>query len=146
MFDSTKKLKEIVIEGLQVVMSDMKNLSRTYSPDEKPKFYVGDQIEFDILLENEHDFSLQDLEITIHEMEAVSFAESPIVVHCEHLDGQSEKKIKTIKGTIVADPDDALTPWVMQDYVCRVTIAGNFDLPRLEFHDEELTFAYIKSE
>ena len=146
MTDSTKQIKEIVLEGLQVVMNDLKNLSRAYSTDEKPKFYVGDEITFDILLRNEHAFPLHDLDITIHEMKAISFAESPIVVHCEHLADQSEKKIKTIEGTIVADPDDALTPWVMQDYVCRVTIRGNFDLPPLDFHDEELTFAYIKSE
>jgi hypothetical protein len=122
MIDSMEKLKEIVGEDLQVVISDTKNLSRTYSDKLKPNLQIGDQIEFDILLRNEHSFPLHDLDITIHEMEAVSFAESPFLCHCEHLAGQSEIKIKAMRGTIVADPDDALTPWAIQDYVCHVTI------------------------
>ena len=147
MANTTRKLQEIVVDGLQVVVHDLKNLSRTQAEDELPrKYYVGDEIEFDILLRNEHSFPLYGLDVAIHQVEAVTFAENPMLCHCEHLAAQSEEKITTVKGTIVANPDDALTPWVIQDYLCRVTINGKFDLPPLEFHDEELKFAYIQSQ
>ena len=55
---------------------------------------------------------MYDLYITIHEVETITSAESPIESHCEHTVGQSEEKIKAIEVTVVADPDDALKPWV----------------------------------
>ena len=137
------KKKEVARE-LLVSLSELKNLSREMEEGKAPKFYVGDGIEFDVMLKNMNPFPLRELDVTIHQVEAVEFDESPIAERINNLAGGAERKVAAVRGMVQKNPDDAKSAWRFLDYVCRVTIKGEVDLPPIEFHDEEFEVAHIE--
>jgi len=144
MTDMIHWIKKQVANELLIYLSDFRNLSRESTKDGIPTFRVGDDIEFDIDLKNNNPFPLGDLEVLVHQVEAVEFEDDPIIGHIQNLASGGEEKVATIRGRIQTNPDDAKSPWRILDYVCRVTINGAVDLPPIEFHDEEFEVAYIK--
>ena len=109
-----------------------------------PKFNVGDGIEFDVVLNNMNPFPLRELDITIHQVEAVEFDDGPIAGRINNLAGGAELKVATVSGTVRKNPDDAKSAWRFLDYVYRATIKSEVDLPPIEFHDEEFEVAHIE--
>ena len=59
-------IKKEVARELLVSLSELKNLSREMEEGKAPKFYVGDGIEFDVMLNNKNPFPLRKLDVTVH--------------------------------------------------------------------------------
>mgnify|MGYP003573604549 CR=1 FL=1 len=137
-------IKKEVARELLVTLSGLKNLSREMEEGKAPIFYVGDGIEFDVMLKNRNPFPLRALDVSIHQVEAVEFDDSSIVERINNLAGGAELKVATVSGVVRENPDDAKSSWRFLDYVCRVTIKGEVDLPPIEFYDEEFEVAHIE--
>ena len=144
MTELVELIKKEVARELLVTLSGLKNLSREMEEGKAPKFYVGDGIEFDVMLKNKNPFPLRELDVSVHQVEAVEFADSPIAERINNLAGGAELKVATVSGVVRENPDDAKSAWRFLDYVCRVTIKGEVDLPPIEFHDEEFEVAHIE--
>jgi hypothetical protein len=137
-------IKQQVARELLIYLDGMKNLSRESEEGKSQKFYVGDNIEFDVMINNKNPFPLSTLIVTIHQVRAVEFEDNPIVRQIEKLPGGADQKIATVRGLIRENPDDAKSAWRILDYVCKVTIKGEVDLPPIEFYDEEFEVAHIE--
>lgn len=144
MTDLFQWIKQQVATDLHVGLSNLRILSRPSTGDAKPSVYVGDEIEFDIVIKNDNAFPLTGLEVNVHQVEAVEFEESPVVRHIAELTSGEEVNAATVKGIVRTDPDDAKSAWRTLDYVCRVTVTGKIDLPPIRFHDEEFEVTHIK--
>ena len=144
MTDLVHWIKKQVASELSVHLRGLEKLSRASAKDGTPIFHVGDDIEFDIILKNSNPFPLDDLDVFVHQVEAVEFEEDPIVGHIQNLASGAEEKVATVKGRIRTNPDDAKSPWRILDYVCKVTVSGEINLPRIAFQDEEFGVAFIK--
>ena len=145
MTDLSQWIKQQVAADLHIGLADLRVLSRTATGDTERAVLVGDEIEFDIVIKNDNTFSLTGLEVNVHQVEAVEFEESPVVGHIAKLASGEQVKAATIKGIARSDPDDAKSAWRILDYVCRVTVTGEIDLPPIKFHDEEFEVIHIKN-
>jgi uncharacterized membrane protein len=145
MSDLIHWINKQVANELIIQLSNLRNLSQELAEDGIPTYRVGDEIEFEILLKNNNPFPLGDLEILIHEVEAVEFQGDPIIGHIQSLAGGEQENVAAIRGKIRANPDDARSAWRTLDKVCRVTITGEIDLPPIEFHDEEFEVVQINN-
>jgi hypothetical protein len=144
MTDLIHWIKKQVADELSIYLSGLRNLSQGSSGDGTPTFRVGDEIEFEVVIKNNNPFPLANLEVFIHQVEAVAFEDNHTVRHIQNLASGAEEKLATIRGRIRANPDDAKSPWRKLDHVCRVTVNGEINLPPIEFHDEEFEVAHIK--
>jgi hypothetical protein len=138
-------IKQRVAADLHIDLADLRILSRSTSGDAEQAVLVGDKIEFDIMIKNDNAFPLTGLEVNVHQVEAVESDESPVVAHIPKLASGEQVKVATIKGVVRSDPDDAKSAWRILDYVCRVTVTGEIDLPPIKFHDEEFEVTHIKN-
>ena len=134
----------MVANELLISPSGLKNLSRESTGDEIPTFRFGDEIEFDVVLKNNNPFPLDNLEVFVYQVEAVEFEEDSIAGHIQNLISDEERKVATVRGIVRANPDDAKSAWRKLDYVCRVTVSGEIDLPPIEIHDEEFEVIHIR--
>jgi hypothetical protein len=64
-------IKQQVTAGLQVSLSGIKNLSRKMDDRRPPKFIVGDDIVFDVIIRNNNSFPLGGLDVSVHQTESV---------------------------------------------------------------------------
>lgn len=144
MTDLMHWIKKKVANELLISLSGLRNLSQESTGDEIPTFRVGDEIEFDVVLKNNNPFPLDNLEVFVYQVEAVEFEENPIAGHIRNLISDEERKVATVRGIVRANPDDAKSAWRKLDYVCRVTVNGEIDLPPIEFHDEEFEVIHIR--
>ena len=124
MADLLQWIKKQVASDLHSGPASLRNLSRAATGGGEPVVVVGDEIEFDVVAKNYNAFALTDLEVNVHQVEAVEFEESPVVRYIPSLTSGDEVKVATIKGTVRTDPDDAKSAWRILDYVCRVTVTG----------------------
>ena len=118
-------IKQQVARELLVYLDELKNLSRELEEGKPPKFYVGDNIEFNVMINNKNPFPLSTLVVTIHQVRAVEFEDNPIVLQIDELPGAADQKVATVKGLVRENPDDAKSAWRFLDYVCKVTIKGD---------------------
>ena len=144
MTDLIDLIRKEVAVGLQITLSDLSNLSLETAEVESPILRVGDDVEFDIVIKNNNPFPLSDLDVYVHQVDAVEFEEDPVVGHSQNLASNEKKKVATIRGTIRTNPDDARSAWRILDYVCRVTVSGEIDIPPVTFRDEEFKVAHIQ--
>ena len=144
MNDLIQWIQKQAASELTISLGGLKSLSQESTAGDIPTFHVGDKIEFDIVIKNNNPFPLGNLNVTINQVEAVEFEENPTVGYLQSLKSGEEQKVATIKGTIIADPDDAKSPFRILDYVCRVTVSGAIDLPPIEFLDEEFEVVFIR--
>jgi hypothetical protein len=144
MTELVKLIRKQVADGLIIYLSHVKNKSQEAKPGEIPRYVVGDSIEFDVMLKNKNPFPLGKLNISIHQVDAVKFNESPIAGQIQNLASGAEEKVATVRGLVIANPDDAKSAWRFLDNVCRITVNGEVDLPPITFHDEEFEIAHIE--
>ena len=144
MTDLFQRIKQQVAADLHIGLANLRILSRASTKDAEPAVLVGDEIEFDIVVKNDNAFPLTELEVHVHQVEAVEFEESPVMAHIATLTSGEELRAATVKGTVRSNPDDAKSAWRTLDYVCRVTVTGKIDLPPINFHDEEFEVTHIK--
>ena len=134
--DIIKTIKESVAKGLVVQVSSLKNISQQ-DPTAK-KFSVGDEIEFEVSLQNRNPFELKNLKVSILPMKAVELRSKQQDLSVEKISESERIILAKIKGTVKENPDDAISPWTVRDYLCKVTITGEIQIPPMKFQDEEL--------
>jgi hypothetical protein len=139
-------IRKQVANDLVIYLDNVKNESQVTRAGKIAKFVVGDSIEFDVMLKNKNPFNLNELEVSIHQVDAVQFEENPVVRQIQNIDSGAEEKVATVKGLVIANPDDAKSAWRFLDQVCRITVNGEVDLPPIAFHDEEFEFVHIEDE
>ena len=130
------QIKKQVVKGLNVRVEDLKKIHQsdsTISP-----FQIGDQIEFSLYARNDNPFDLSDLNFHIHQMTAVKLEVNPIKAKIQELSQGEEKFIITLKGTIVGNPNDVVSPWTQLDSLCRVKMTGQILLDPIPFEDVEV--------
>lgn len=135
--DVFDQIKQQAARGLIVRVVDLKN-SEANSTESQSSFSIGDQIEFTLTIWNNSPFELNNLDIRINEMAAVKLAENPLKVHIQHLSIDDRRPIVALKGTVVKNPNDAGSIYEIKDYLCRVKITGDINLPPIHFEDVEL--------
>ena len=129
-------IKREVASGLVVLVRDLRGQS-SEGTEEPTVLRIGDKIEFEMTARNDGPFPLHKLEFKVFQMRAVEFEASPVECRIELLLPGEEKRLTTIRGTVVENPDDVQSPWRVSDSLCRTTITGEIDVPRLQFQDEE---------
>ena len=144
MADLLPWISKQVANQLLIFLSGVRNLSRESTAAKIPTFHVGDEIEFDVALKNNNLFPVSGLEVAVHQVQAVKFEEDPIVGRIADLASGQEEKVATVRGTVQTNPDDAKSPWRTLDYICRVTVSGEVNLPPIQFQHEEFEVAHIK--
>jgi hypothetical protein len=137
MKDIFDQIKQQAARGLFVRVVDLKN-SEASSTESQSSFIIGDQIEFTLTVWNNSPYELSNLDIRINEMTAVKLVENPLNVHIQHLSIDDQRPIITLKGTVVENPNDAGSIYEIKDYLCRVKITGDINLPPIHFEDVEL--------
>ena len=137
MKDIYKEIKRQAAKGLIVRVVDLKNTQASPTEDQS-SFNIGDQIEFTLNVWNNSQFELSNLDIKIHEMTAVKLEENQVKVQIQHLSVDERRPIATLKGRVVENPDDAGSMYGIKDYLCRVRITGDINLPPVHFEDIEL--------
>ncbi len=71
-------------------------------------------------------------------MTAVKLEVNPIKAKIQELSQGEEKFIITLKGTIVGNPNDVVSPWTQLDSLCRVKMTGQILLDPIPFEDVEV--------
>jgi hypothetical protein len=137
MKDIFKEIKRQAAKGLFVRVVDLKHVQAS-STEDRSTFNIGDQIEFTLNVWNNSQFELSNLDIKIHEMTAVKLEENQLKVQIGHLSVDERRPVATLKGRIVENPDDAGSIYGIKDYLCRVKITGDINLPPIHFEDVEL--------
>jgi hypothetical protein len=130
------QIKKQVAKGLNVRVEDLKKITRSDST--KSSFQIGDQIEFSLYARNDNPFDLSDLNFHIHEMSAVKLEVNPVKAEIQELSQGEEKFIVSLKGKIVGNPNDVISPWTKMDSLCRVKMAGKILLSPIPFEDVEI--------
>jgi hypothetical protein len=136
-------IRQEVADGLIVLVRDMQSLSTENAGENQTALKIGDEIEFELAVRNDSPFALRDLDFRIHQMRAVQFEESPVECRIDNLSPGEEKRISAMRGMIKENPDDVTSPWMILDSLCRTTIAGEIEIPPLQFHDEELEMVNV---
>ena len=111
--------------------------------EDRSTFKVGDQIEFTLNVWNNSQFELSNLDINIHEMAAVKLEMNQVNVQIKHLAIDERRSIATLKGNVIENPDDAGSMYGIKDYLCRVRIAGDINLPTIHFENVEFEMINI---
>ena len=137
MKDIFKEIKRQAAKGLIVRVVDLKHAQASPTEDQLT-FNIGDQIEFTLNVWNNSQFELSNLNIRIHEMTAVKLEENQVKVQIGHLSVDERRPIVTLKGSVVENPNDAGSMYGIKDYLCRVKITGDINLPPVHFEDVEL--------
>ena len=104
---------------------------------------VGDEITFDLAIQNNNPFALRNLHINIQQVKAVELEESPLDYEFESLARDEKIELLTLKGTVKEHLDDASNLWRRLDYLCKITIVGDVEMPRIRFQDEEFEVMHI---
>jgi hypothetical protein len=71
-------------------------------------------------------------------IKAVELENMPQQYSIDRIMPGTKKHLTTIKGIVIENPNDATSPWTIRDYLCKVTITGEFQIPPIKFLDEEL--------
>lgn len=137
MKDIFDQIKQQAASGLTVRVVNLKN-SEASSAENQSSFNIGDQIEFTLIVWNNSQFELSNVDIRIHGMTAVKLVENTLNVHIQYLSIDEQRPIVTLKGTVVENPNDAGSIYEIKDYLCRVKITGDINLPPIHFEDVEL--------
>ena len=135
MYDQIRKL---VVKGLNVRVEDLKKIAQSESAADKSSYQVGDQVEFTLLARNDNPFELADLQFHIHQMSAVELEDNPVKAEMAELSPGEEKYIVRLRGAIIGNPNDVISPWAQLDSLCRVKITGTVLLKPIQFEDIEV--------
>lgn len=136
-----QEIKKTIATGLVVRIRNIRKLSGNMQDD---KIRIGDTIEVDFSIRNGNPFMLENLQVNLINFQAVSFETSPVIVHLEKLLPEEERDLTTVKGFVKENPNDQKSIWQTMDKLCKVTIKGELQLPRIHFYDEELKMIDVR--
>jgi len=144
--DIIDQIEKQAAQGIFIQVSNFHNSSLSIPAVNKAGSFeagVGDEITFDLAIQNNNPFTLRNLHLNIQQVKAVELEESPLDYEIDSLARDEKIELLTLKGTVKEHLDDASNLWRRLDYLCKITIVGDVEMPRIRFQDEEFEVMHI---
>ena len=140
------QIKEQAVRGIFIHVCNFHNSSETIPAINKAGSFeagIGDEVMFDLSIKNNSPFALRNLQIIIQQVKAVELEDSPLDYEFESLARDEKIELLTLKGIVKEHLDDASNLWRRLDYLCKITITGDIEMPPIRFQDEEFEAMHI---